>query len=61
MSIVDDIREMYNDSILLGKKAIVCDIKIKLLKMSTDEIKIIDLIKIMDTIIEREEMKYNEK
>lgn len=60
MSICEDVKEMIRDSVLMGKKAIVCDIKIELLKRPNDEITTKELFSILDSIIEKEESKRGE-
>lgn len=60
MSLTDDIKQLYRDGILLGKKAIVCDIKIEILKFQNDEISTKDLFRILDKLIEKEESKRGE-
>ena len=57
MSFTDEIREMFNDNVLMGKKAIVCDIKIELLKRPEDTITNKELFILLDKIIEKEENK----
>ncbi len=56
-----EIKEMIRDNVLLGKKAIVCDIKIEILKRPDNEITTKDLFEILDNIIEKEESKRGEK
>ena len=60
MSLTEDIKQLHRDGVLLGKKAIVADIKIEILKRPGDEITTKDLIKILDKIIEKEESKRGE-
>lgn len=60
MSLIEDIKQLHRDGILLGKKGIVADIKIEILKRPSDEISTKDLFKILDKIIENEESKRGE-
>ena len=53
----DEIKGMIRDNVLLGKKAIVCDIKIEILKRTNDKISTKELFNILDNIIEKEENK----
>lgn len=60
MRTCEEIKEMIRDNVLLGKKAIVCDIKIEILKRGVNEISTKELFEILDRIIEKEEFKRGE-
>ena len=60
MSLTSDLKELYKDGVLLGKKVIVADIKIEILKRPSDEITAKELFKILDKIIEKEESERGE-
>ena len=59
MTTCEEIKEMIKDNELLGKKAIVCDIKIEILKRPNNEISTKELFDILDCIIEKEYNKVN--